>query len=148
MTDATSFVGVGITAGVSSVAAIGAVIITYVLTKKREHEADWRKMKFSQYQEFVLALSGVVRERATPDTQRRYADAVNSMSLVATVKVLNAMNEFQNEISYMNEDRSDKKHDKFLNILLLTMREDINPNRSESEKSFSFRLLGLPSEVP
>jgi len=147
MTDFVSFVGIGITAGVSFVAAIGAVVITYVLTKKREHEADWRKMKFGQYQEFVLALSGVIRERATPDGQRRYADAVNSMTLVAPKKVLLKLREFQNEISYINNRRSDERHDKLLDSLLRAMREDINPNRSADDPSFSFYFLGLPPEA-
>jgi len=41
-----------------------------MLARRREHEADWRKLKLGQYQEFILALSGVVRERATPEAQR------------------------------------------------------------------------------
>lgn len=136
-----------ITAGVSGVTAIVAVVVTYVLTKKREHEADWRKLKFSQYQEFVLALSGVVRERATPEGRRRYADAVNSMALVAPSKVLAALRAFQSEISHINNNRSDERHDRLLDILLREMREDIHPSRSAVDPSFSFHLLGLPPDA-
>jgi len=47
-----------ITAGVSAVSAIAAVIITYALTKKREHEADRRELQFEQYRELVISAIG------------------------------------------------------------------------------------------
>lgn len=140
MTESIALVSVGITAGISAAAAIIAVIITYVLTKKREHESDWRKLKFNQYQEFVLALSGIVRERATPDGQRRYADALNSMALVAPYNVLTALRAFQKETSYRNDRKNDEKHDFLLDTLLRSMREDVHLNQSSSNLSFSFHL--------
>jgi hypothetical protein len=142
----TPFEAIIITAGASAVTAIVAVIITYVLTKKREHEADWRRLKFSQYQEFILALSGIVRGRSTSEGHSRYADAVNSMALVAPLKVLSALKAFQKEISYTNNQRSDERHDQLLNVLLRAMREDIQPNRLSSDASFSFRLLAPPPD--
>ncbi|HEY1720985.1 MAG TPA: hypothetical protein VGG27_07050, partial [Magnetospirillaceae bacterium] len=75
--------------------ALITAIVTSLLTRRREREADWRKLKFAQYQEFALALSGVVRERATPERQARYADAFNSMSLIASLPVLAALQAFQ-----------------------------------------------------
>jgi hypothetical protein len=131
------------TAIVTAASAILAVIITYVLSKRREHEGDWRKLKLEQYREFVLAPSGVVRERATPKAQRRYADAVNSMILVAPVAVLTRLQEFQNEISHANQARSDERHDELLSALFRAMRQDVHPSRLE-ERSFDFRLLGFP----
>lgn len=145
--DQAPLVTVSITAGVSAVSAIIAVIITYVLTKRREHEADWRKLKFGQYQEFVLALSGTVRERATPEAHCRYADAVNSMSLVAPVRVLSALNAFQAEITYINNQRSDERHDELLAALLRAMRADIHPGHLAGDKSFPFRLLSIPPDA-
>jgi hypothetical protein len=135
-----------INVAIPSVTAILAVVVTYLLTKRREHEADWRKLKLERYQEFILALSGVVRERATPEAQRRYADAVNSMMLVATSSVLSALKNFQAEISYVNNQRSDERHDELLDVLLRAMREDVHPGRSSTETAYSFRLLGLPPE--
>jgi hypothetical protein len=136
-----------ITAGVSGITAIIAVVVTYILTKKREHEADWRKLKFGQYQEFILALSGMVRGRATPEGHRRYADAFNSMALVAPAKVLSPLKDFQAELSYVNTRRSDERHDQLLNTLLQAMRADIDPNHSACNATFSFYLLGLPPEA-
>jgi hypothetical protein len=93
----TPFEAVIITAGASAITAIVAVIVTYVLTKKREHEADWRRLKFSLYQEFALALSGIVRGRSTSEGHLRYADAVNSMALVASWNVFLSVEAFLNE---------------------------------------------------
>jgi hypothetical protein len=87
---------VSLTAGVT---AIISIIITHVLTRRREHEDEWRKLKFSQYQEFILALSGNMNGRATPDGQRRYSNAVNSMALIAPKEVFTALRAFQAEVS-------------------------------------------------
>ena len=147
MTGTIALIVAAITAGVSATAAILAVVVTSALAKNREHEADWRKLKLGQYQEFVLALSGVVRERATPEAHRRYADAVNSMNLVAPATVLVALRAFQKEISYINTGRSDDRHDQLLEILIRAMRSDIHPKPSAGDLSGSFRLLGLPPDA-
>jgi hypothetical protein len=131
---------------ISAVATICAVIVTYYLTKKKERDSEWRKLKFGQYQEFILALSGVVRERATREGQRRYADAVNSMSIVATPEILSALMNFQREISYKNSQRTQQKHDDLLDALIRLMREDIYPGQSKTAPDFSFYLLGMPPE--
>lgn len=132
-----------VTTAITALAAIIAVFVTYALTRKREHEGDWRKLKLEQYQEFVLALSGVVRERATPEAQRRYADAVNSMMLVAPAVVLVRLQAFQDEISYVNKGRTLERHDQALHELFQAMRQDVHPSKLEDE-NFSFRLLGVP----
>jgi hypothetical protein len=47
---------------------------------------------------------------------------------------------------YINNQRSDERHDQLLNVLLRAMREDIQPNRLSSDASFSFRLLAPPPD--
>ena len=42
------------------VAALGAAVLTQYFGRKRDHEADWRKMKLEHYKEFITALSRVV----------------------------------------------------------------------------------------
>ncbi len=69
---------------------LGAVL-TYILTGRKEHAADWRKLKFEQYREFILALSGIVEGRSTDAAQLRYADAANAMMLVAPASVYQAL---------------------------------------------------------
>jgi Zn-dependent protease with chaperone function len=53
--------------GISAVAALLVAVVTSVLSRRREREADWRKLRFEQYEEFIQALSGVVRDHATED---------------------------------------------------------------------------------
>jgi len=141
-----SLLTVGMTAGVSALTAIVTVWITSALARRREHEGDWRKLKLAQYQEYIAALSGVVVGRVTPEAQRRYADAVNAMVLIASVPVLNALRAFQAEISFMNEGRSITEHDKILDVLVRVMREDVQPASAHDNPDWPFRLLGLPPE--
>lgn len=131
-------------AAISGATAILAVVVTYTLTKRREHESDWRKLKFSQYQEFVLALSGIVNERSTPEAQARYSDAVNSMGLIAPMNVLRALSAFQAEISMRNQNRSDERHDELLDPLFREMRADVHPHRPTDDEDYLFKLLGVP----
>lgn len=128
----------------SGCAAIIAVIVTYVLTKRREHESDWRKLKFAQYQEFVLALSGIVNERSTREGQARYSDAVNSMALIAPMPVLTALSGFQAEITYRNKTKSAESHDQLLDLLFREMRADIQPHYTADPRDYTFKLLGVP----
>lgn len=132
-----------LTAGISAGAAILAALLTAALTRRREHEGDWRRLKLARYQEFVLALSGVVAGRSSSEAHRRYADAVNSMALVSPRKVLLSLRAFQNEISYMNAGRTDTEHDRTLNELFHAMRDDVWPGRAD-DQGFEFRLLGVP----
>ena len=137
----------GFTATVSAISAILAVVFTSALSRRREHEADWRKMKADQYQEFILALSGVVRGRETLEAHLRYADAVNSMNIVASAQVIDALTAFQRETCYINESRSDERHDKLLEVLIQSMRNDIRPKWLSKDRALSFRLLALPPDM-
>jgi hypothetical protein len=51
-------------------------------------------MKLERYREYILALSGTVEERDTPEAQARYSDAVNALQLVAPPDVLLALDAF------------------------------------------------------
>lgn len=123
--------------------ALLGVIVTSVLAKRREHEADWRKTKIEHYQEYVAALSGIISGRSTPSAQERYADAVNALALVASPPVLNAVHAFQSEISYRNTSRSDERHDALLHSALLAMRDDVQPVKGH-EGPLAFRFLAPP----
>jgi len=137
---------VSLTAGISSLTAVVVVIITNALAQKREHEADWRKLKFSQYQEYILALSGIVEGRATPEAHRRYADAFNCMTLAASRSVLSALRAYQAEISYANTSRNREAQDRALNALFRAMRADVHPMLlgGDDEAVPDFMLLNAP----
>lgn len=136
-----------ITAGVSATTALLAVFLTYLLTRRREHETDWRKVRLEQYQNFMLALSEITEGRSTSEAMRHYTDALNSLSLVAPIAVLRALRNFQDEISCRNVRRTDEAHDRLLNVLIREMRRDIHPSTPNDDSDFKFHLLGFPHDA-
>lgn len=79
-----------ISGALSVLAALVTVVLTHYFGRKRDREADWRKMKLEHYKEYVAALSGTVHHPMDSTVQRRHSDAVNSLTLVAPTKVLTA----------------------------------------------------------
>jgi hypothetical protein len=69
------------------------------------------------------------------------------MSLVAPLDVLKALDHFQREISYINKNRSDERHDQLFSALIKTMRKDIHPHLVTTNNNFNFRLLSIPPET-
>lgn len=120
-----------VTSIISAVAALVAAaltaVLTALLTRRRERDADWRKLRLAQYQEYIAALSGIVEWRSSGDAQRRHSDAANSLLLVAPQAVLLARDAFLAEISSSNPSPSREAHDRHLNELLRAMRQDIHP---------------------
>lgn len=113
---------------------------TYFLTRRREHEADWRKLKLERYTEYASALSAVVqRTGVTAEDHARYANAVNSISLVAPATVLAKLYAFQDGLASGSGARADE----LLNQLLHVIRRDIDPGR-RSRKPISIRFLSAP----
>ncbi|MDB4876962.1 MAG: exported protein of unknown function [Gemmatimonadetes bacterium] len=129
---------------ISAATALFVAAMTYTLSKRREREADWRKIKLEQYREFILALSGVTGRRATDVDQLRYSDSVNTLSLVAPAPVLEALYAFQDEIGARNTNKSQQAHDAALTRLLMEIRRDIHP-ATKADASFQFRLYDAPS---
>ncbi|MBU3887592.1 hypothetical protein [Methylosinus sp. KRF6] len=131
---------------ITAIAGLIAVIVTATLTRRREHEADWRKLKLAQYQQFILALSGIVEGRSTPESMRQWTDAVNAMSLIAPMSVLKALRAYQEEVSFTNQHRTREAHDRLLNALLRELRRDIHPSGTDDDLTFTFWLQALPPE--
>ncbi len=44
--------------------AVGSVVGSNFLGKRRDHEADWRKMKLEHYREFIAAHSAAMHSAA------------------------------------------------------------------------------------
>jgi len=121
--------------------------ISSALTRRRKHLADWRKLNLAQYQEFVLALSRIVEGRQTNEANLRFADAVNSMRLIASTPVLHAMEGFLKENSYLNTHRNPAEHDRLLNELFHVMRTDIHPRGRRDHPKLTLGLITAPPEI-
>ena len=121
--------------------------LTYILTRRKEHEAEWRKLKSEQYREFLLALSGVVEGRATMAAHNRYADSVNSLMLVAPARVYQALESYLAETSVLNRAKwSLAGHHRCLNVLIHAMRADTDPRHDKGGKRLTFLLYSPPPE--
>lgn len=134
-------------AAISASTAVAVSLLTYVWAKRREHESEWRHLKVEQYKEFVAALSGIVQSRTTREAQARYANAVNSLTLVASADVMKAIYRFQDEIRKLvasGDSRSDERHDQLLSDLLNAVRLDIQPRINANARPLTLRLLDLP----
>jgi hypothetical protein len=131
----------------SLVAGTVSLIVAFsahIFGAKRDREAEWRKIKLEQYREFTAALSGVVHQGADELAQRRYADAVNNLILIAPHKVLEALYAFQDEISISNKQRSALKYEALFSDLARHMRQDCHPSKPGDGAQFIFRTMDIP----
>lgn len=125
---------------ISAAASIAIAAGTFFLTKRKEREAEWRKQKLEHYREFLDALSGTVGTDSTPDAQRRWARATNTIGLVASQQVLHALRYFQDAIARSNPNPSQEAHDRALNALMLAIRADLDISPADDPETFAFRL--------
>lgn len=132
-----------VTAGVSLITAILTAYLTSRFTKSREREADWRRLKLTRYQEFVDAASGLTEGRSTPETIVRFHDAANSIQLVASLPVLEALWHFLDVNSCSNLNRTAELSNQALDKLIRAMRQDVRPI-DEAEPKRPFGLIRPP----
>ena len=90
---------------ISGAVALAVAALSYAFNKRRDREAEWRKLKLEHYKEFVAAISGVVGQRSTEQSHIRYADAVNSMVLVAPPKGASGTVRISRRDSYQQPDK-------------------------------------------
>ena len=85
-------------------------------------------------------LSGIVGTDSTPEGNKRFAEACNTLHLIASKGVLNALHDFQDEIKISNTNRNGKRHDALLSRLEWEIRKDLGIPRNPSLKQFNARL--------
>lgn len=134
----------------SLISAAGALLIAvagYVLTKRAEREAEWRKEKLAYYKEFVSSLSGAISTETTPEGQIRFSRATNDIALFAPYRVIVALDRFWEEIRVSNPTKSVERHDKLLSELFFEIRRDIGVRPRDKRASFRVRLRssGVPT---
>jgi hypothetical protein len=114
-----------VAAAISGAVSIVLVVVSYLLTKQKERDADWGKIKLELYKDYVNAVAGIVDGRATPESEIRYHDAFNSIGLVASPAVLAAVQAFQAEISPANTGRTQASHHQKYTSMLNALRQDL-----------------------
>jgi hypothetical protein len=127
-----------ISGAVALVTAAMSVALTYFLTKK---------MKLDLYRAYLLALSRVIKTNKTSDDQIRYADALNSLTLVAPPAVLKALYAFVDAVSHAagkpNVDLDDR-----LDELLIALPGNIHPGSLKRGERPGFRFMAAPQPNP
>jgi len=125
---------------VSAVAGLLTAAFTYAVTKQREREADWRKLKLEMYREFTTAMAGMAEGDATDEIKKRFNIASNSLHLIASKSAVDALEAFRFEISAGNQNRSAEAHDKLLSRLFWEIRRDLGEVPTENPADFRMRL--------
>lgn len=135
---------------ITASSAVVLAVVTYWTTKQREREAELRKEKLEHYKEFVASLSGIISGESTPDDQRAFARACNKLNLIAPQMVIQALQDFQQEIKVTNDKRSNEQHDKLMSALFYAMRKDlqITPEDKNTDLIFGLWASGVPPEKP
>jgi hypothetical protein len=130
---------------VLSSAAVAAVL-PYVLTKRRERETDWRKVKLDLYREYIAALSGIVEGRETEEGHIRYVDAVNTITLVASPAVMEALYAFLDYTTSRSVNKSIEQHDENWTNLINAIHRDIYP-AIDATLPQTYRLITVPPDM-
>ena len=121
--------------------SVVAATLAYLLTKRREREAEWRKEKLAYYKAYVESLSGILRGDETPDGHRLYAKTTNNLLLFAPQSVIEALNAFRSENAMSNKECwSAEKHDRLLTELLLAIRRDVGVSPTDNPTTFKPKL--------
>lgn len=114
-----------IVAVISAAAAIVVPAISFYLTKSRERQADWQRYKFELYKDLIQSLSAIVGTDSTPEGNKHFAIACNTLGLIASKGVLDALYDFQDEIGVSNTNRSAERHEELLSRLEWEVRRDL-----------------------
>lgn len=133
---------------ISAAAAILVSSLSFYLTKSKERQADWQRYKFELYKELVQSLSGIVGTDSTPGGNRRFASACNTLHLIASKSVVDALHDFQDEIKVSNTTRDDRKHDELLSRLEWEIRQDLRIPNNPPMEQFTARLWCSGSASP
>ena len=128
------------TALIAFLGSMLAAAFTYWSSKRREREGEWRKEKLQYYKSFIESLSGIIEGEDSLEGQRAFAKATNNLILLAPRAVIDALNDFRNEIRSSNPDNTLEKHDRFLATLLLAIRRDIGVSPIDDPNTFSPKL--------
>ncbi|WP_164630514.1 hypothetical protein [Rhodopseudomonas sp. WA056] len=142
-----AWITISVTAGASLITAILTAYLTSRFSKSREHEADWRRLKLARYQEFMDAASGLIEGRFTPETVVRFHDSANSIQLVASRPVLEALWDFLDVNACSNPNRNAETSSVALDKLIRAMRRDVRP-RVEADPDRQFGFIRPPPNPP
>lgn len=126
---------------VGAAATLLAATFTYAFTKRREREAEWRKLKLEMYRAFTNAMAAMAEGDATDEIKMQFNIASNALHLIASKRVVDSLDAFRQEISSSNRPKfSIEKHDSLLSDLFWEIRRDLGDIPTRHPKDFKVRL--------
>jgi hypothetical protein len=125
---------------IGGLAGLLTAALTYAVTKRREREADWRKLKLEMYREFTTSMAAMAEGDANDDDKMRFNVASNALHLIASKSAVDALDAFRREISASNQNRSGDAHDKLLSRLFWEIRRDLGDAPTEAPDDFRVKL--------
>jgi len=127
---------------ISGLLAILAAIITHYLTKRRELEIREAEYKLERYKDFLASLAGVGSGYKTYDAHVHFTNAANTLNLIASKKVLEAVYELVDYVqTHKGENYNISEQNKILNKLILEIRRDLHPRTLKDFKQFEFHFF-------
>lgn len=116
-----------------AIIAATASAITFLLTRMKERESEWRKRRVEQYKELVTAMSEVVADKSDA-SRARLALAANHIGIFASPAVLRQLTRLLEAVAQGQMEQ----HDPILTELMHAIREDLKVPGSN-------HVLTLPS---
>jgi hypothetical protein len=130
---------------ISGAVSIAGVVVSYLLSKRKEREADWRKVKLELYKEYINPVAGILEGRMTPVSEMRYHDAFNTIGLVASPHVLATVQAYRAEISPTNTARTQASHDEKYTNMVNALRQDLTGRRWREARALNFYMISTRS---
>lgn len=132
-----------IVAVISAAASIIVAALSFALNKRAERKAALQQRRVAHYQELLNALSDLAVDGTDKDkVNQRFANAANTIALVAPQHVIATLMRFHDEVKFSNPNKSQEGHDRALKELLLAIRESLELPYKDDPKTFDFHLIG------
>ncbi|MGD0546626.1 MAG: hypothetical protein ABR991_02215 [Terracidiphilus sp.] len=129
-----------IVAVISTAAGVVVASLSFYFSKKKDREADWRKYKYEQYKEFMVSVGSIAGTDSTPEGNRSFAKASNTLHLIGTKGVIVALHAYQDEIRSSNSKHSVEIHDALLSKLIWEIRKDLGIPGTPETSDFSVHM--------
>lgn len=123
---------------IAMAASIVVPSITFFLTKKKEREVEWRKLRVEQYKELMDAMSNVAGESPSAESRKRLALTANQVGLFASPAVLRQMTRLLNAVAAGSGDNQDE----IITSLIHAIRTDLKVPDAGSHEDIQLRLWG------
>jgi len=118
--------------------ATAASAITFLLTKMKERETEWRKLRIDQYKELISAMSNVAGNPSDED-RKRLALAANHVALYASPEVLRYLTQLLIAVASAQLER----HDEILTLLMHAIRADLKVPGANQKSEITFKLWAV-----